>query len=161
MRGRGRPKGAKNAAKPVPAVQCQGLRSGAVRQPNDKPNNETHVQQQTKCRQLRANTKNWLVGTSLEALTGNKLPLNRLVLRRYLYLREQLPLTNSRTLCENIVTDLFTNFWQPARIPTKSKKLCIDQVVELINRYRALYKATEPYVSTEFLLSSLTNLSVA
>ena len=49
---------------------------------------ETDLASRAKRPVSRAQTKYWIVGVSLEKFGGGKLPLNRIMLRRYLFERE-------------------------------------------------------------------------
>ena len=79
----------------------------------------------------------WIVGFSLENFKGGKLQLNRAILKKYLFERENSPRKETRLIANHLVSEIVENFWLPARIPTKhNKKDCADQIVRLEKNMR-------------------------
>ena len=81
---------------------------------------------------------------SLENFKGRKLPLNRAILQKYLFERENKPTKETRLIANHLVSEIVENFWLPARIPKKhNKKDYADQIVRLVKEYKKLKKIPE------------------
>ncbi|KZR99811.1 Cc8K15.2-like protein [Daphnia magna] len=94
-------------------------------------------------RVLRSHCHHWLVGTTICEILGSKLPTNELILKRYLFLRDNScgPATSTiRVLAKIIYDEIISRFWERSRIPTKPEKACLDQLVKLVKTYENLKK---------------------
>ena len=91
-------------------------------------------------KRLRSQTKVWLLNYTLEEITGSKLPLNILVLRRFLFIRDKSPNSSKRSSAKTVYLELLSKFWGPSRIPMKPEKKCIDQIINLFNSFEKLKK---------------------
>lgn len=91
-------------------------------------------------KRLRSQKKLWLLNTTLEELTGSKLPLNLQVLRKFMFIRDEDPNSKTRSTAKIVYDELVSKFWGPSRIPMKSEKKCIDQIVSLFQTYEKLKK---------------------
>lgn len=96
---------------------------------------ETDLASRAKRPVSRSQTKYWIVVVSLEKCGGGKLPLNRIMLRRYLFERELDARAEIRDMASRLVQEILDRFWYPSRIPTKDMKDCIDQLLDLILEY--------------------------
>jgi hypothetical protein len=82
----------------------------------------------------RARQFDWLLGYGREHCLslGVRLPLNRMVVERFIFVRKQ-PDNHSlptRDLCRSLMKEI-CSIWERAGIPTKPEKNIIDQLVEL------------------------------
>lgn len=91
-------------------------------------------------KRLRSQKKLWLLNTTLEELSGSKLPLNLQVLRRIMFIRDEYPNSKTRSTAKIVYDELVSKFWGPSRIPMKNEKKCIDQIVGLFQTYEQLKK---------------------
>ena len=94
-------------------------------------------------RVLRSECHHWLVGSTFSEILGSKLPINHLILKRYLFIRDNScgPFTSTvRAIAKIIYDEITSRFWIPSRIPTKPEKACLDQIVNLVGKYETLKK---------------------
>lgn len=113
--------------------------SGSIR--GKRPQNEASCKGPNVSKQLRSRKKDlWLVGYTLDELTGCKLPLNLAVLRRFSSLREANPRTKIRCLAKTIFEEMTVKFWLPSRVPMKGEKNCIDLIENVFHEYEMLRK---------------------
>lgn len=94
-------------------------------------------------RVLRSESHHWLVGSTISEILGSKLPINHLILKRYLFIRDNScgPFTSTvRAIAKIIYDEIISRFWKPSRIPTKPEKSCLDQIVKLVGKYETLKK---------------------
>ena len=85
-----------------------------------------------------------IVAFSLENFKGGKLPLNRAILQKYLFERENNPTKETRLIANHLLSEIVENIWLPARIPKKhNKKDYADQIVRLVIEYKTLKKIPE------------------
>lgn len=94
-------------------------------------------------RVLRSHCHHWLVGTTICEILGSKLPTNELILKHYLFLRDNScgPATSTiRVLAKIIYDEIISRVWKRSRIPTKPEKACLDQLVKLVKTYETLKK---------------------
>jgi len=78
------------------------------------------------------NSKNrgiYLIGTTIETLTGAKLPSNRQILGRFLHLHLKDIFSIQKSA--HITTNKLLDFWNKARIPTKQNHNIINQIKKL------------------------------
>lgn len=80
----------------------------------------------------------WLVGTTLDKLTGCKLPSNRQVLGRFFHLHSK----ENRTIHSSATTTAreINQFWDKARIPTRKECHVIDKIAKLHSAWQNLKK---------------------
>lgn len=81
----------------------------------------------------------WLVGTTLDELTGCKLPSNRQVLSRFLHLhsKEHATIHSSATTTAREIKQ----FWDKARIPIRKECHVIDKIAKLHSAWQNLKKS--------------------
>ena len=91
-------------------------------------------------KRLRSQTKIWLLNTTLEEFTGSKLPLNLLVLRRFMFIRDECPNSTTRSTAKAVFQELKSKFWGPSRIPLKHEKKSIDPMEGLFHSFEKLRK---------------------
>ena len=65
-----------------------------------------------------------LVGTPIDFFPQSKLPQNKVVLQRYLSLREKCPKEKLYMLVNTLYNELVTDIWKPARIFTMNEGQC-------------------------------------
>lgn len=94
----------------------------------------SHMKSASKKKSTRAREKDWLLGygTEQSLSIGVRLPLNRLVLERLLYLRKKPNNTSvsNRDLCRLIMNEI-CEIWKRAGLPMKPEKKILDQLVSL------------------------------
>jgi hypothetical protein len=106
-------------------------------------------------RHLRStSTSHWLVGPSLSKITGLKLPTNKIVLRRFLHLREIDQLGKKRHLAEALFGEL-KGFWEMAKLPIKRDNHCVDQLLSLYDDYMKLKAYSVPRRQTKLFLNKI------
>ena len=74
-----------------------------------------------------------LVGPPIAFFPKTKLPQNKVVLQRYLHLREQYPTEKQHMLVNIMYKEVVTELWKPARIFTRTERECkkiIDKLVK-------------------------------
>jgi hypothetical protein len=105
-------------------------------------------------RQLRStSTSHWLVGPPLSEITGLKLPTNKIVLRRFLLLREIDKLGKKRHLGDAMFCEL--GFWEMAKLPMKRDNHCVDQLLELYEDYMKLKAYSIPRKETKLFIDKI------
>jgi hypothetical protein len=96
----------------------------------------------TKASTRSLRSKHWLVGFSIEKITGARSPLNLQVLRRYLDFREESSKTSPRRDIAKVILEelLAFFFWKRPRIHTKDEKHCLDIIKNVALAYEKLKK---------------------
>lgn len=81
----------------------------------------------------------WLVGGTIEQITGSKLPSNKQVLRRFFHChcKEKKTIQDSATETTREILD----FWEKARIPTRQECHIINKIKQLHSTWQGLKKA--------------------
>lgn len=82
--------------------------------------------------------KIYLVYHYTNEITGSKLPSNIQVLRT-LFFNLRIVKLNVRDSAKLVIKEVLI-FWEKARIPTKTDKICINKVEMLYNEWRELQK---------------------
>ena len=89
-----------------------------------------------------------LVGPPVSFFPPSKLPQNKVVLQRYLQLREEHGKRVKQYKLVNILyTELINDVWKPARIFTQEDKKCKKIIDAIINRFITFKKS--PYKASE------------
>lgn len=91
-------------------------------------------------KRLTLQTKLWLVNTTLEEITDAKLPLNQAILKRFLFIRNEEPLSSLRSTARIVYNEVVDKFWGPSRIPMKPEKKCLEQIEALYHLYEQIRK---------------------
>ena len=81
-----------------------------------------------------------LVGKPIEMLPPSKLPQKKVVLQRYLALRNEFPKGKIGDLVSILYTEIVTGIWVPARINTEPVKLCkqlIQNIILKFNKFKS------------------------
>ena len=95
----------------------------------------TRNAKKSKTRQIYAD----LVGPPIDLFPPTKLPQNKVVLQRYLALREKHPKEKISALVNILHNEIVTGIWVPARIFTEPDKLCkqlIQNVIFKFNKFK-------------------------
>lgn len=108
----------------------------------------------------RARQIDWLLGYGSEHCLslGVRLPLNRMVVERFISVRKQ-PDNHSlptRDLCRSLMKEI-CSIWERARIPTKPEKNIIDQLVELHKHWLKIKKINTGARNNESNLKIINN----
>lgn len=98
------------------------------------------------------NSKNrgiYLIGTTIETLTGAKLPSNRQILGRFLHLhlKDNFLIQKSAHITKNELLD----FWNKARIPTKQNYNIINQIKKLHLKWIGIKKNATRQTETQVM----------
>ena len=87
-------------------------------------------------------------GSPIGFFPPSKLPQNKVVLQRYMHLREEHGnMVKQHKLVNILYTELLTEVWKPARIFTLGDKECKKIIDSLINKFRNFKK--RPYKGAE------------
>ena len=87
-----------------------------------KPKIKKVMKTRKKSQNIQAYTN--LVGPAIEFFPKSKLPQNKVVLQRYMGLRDKLPKEKLSTLVNILYREMVQDTWVPARIPTDTKTVC-------------------------------------
>ena len=81
----------------------------------------------------------WLVGGTIEQITGSKLPSNKLVLRRFFHHH----IKNKKTIQDSATETAreVSVFWEKARIPTRQECHIINKIKQLHSTWQGLKKS--------------------
>lgn len=92
-------------------------------------------------RSLRNNNEDWLLGSGLERSLehGSKLPMKRVVMKRFFYLRQKDKNKPTRDVCKKILEELNV-IWGKAYLPMLPEKKCFDLLVTLHDQWIDLKK---------------------
>ena len=147
----GRPKGSKSKDKLDPINILPSKRS--VTDENHNPLSTQPPPKKLKpARKTRGNFKdcqvwNELAGSPIDHFPVTKLPKNKVVIQRYLSLRNEMPTEQIFVLVNTLFTEV-AGIWQSARIPTLPEKLCKKKIKNLILQFiafkRKIPKETKP-----------------
>ena len=88
-----------------------------------------------------------LVGTPIDFFPQSKLPQNKVVLQRYLSLREKSPTEMLYMLVNTLYNELVTDIWKPARIFTMNEGQCKKKINYVIQKFTWLKK--HPYKGSQ------------
>ena len=85
--------------------------------------------------------KDWLIGNPCDQSlsVGVRLPLNKSVLQRFLFLRNLNVKMGNRDIFELILIEL-KEIWSRAAIPIKTDKKCLNQMISLHANWKIVYK---------------------
>ena len=100
-----------------------------------------------KKRKTRSQSELFLIGKTLDRLTGCQLPTNKQVLQYFLHLKE-VTQSNHKKVYNNVaafdVIDDANSFWNIARIKTMSHHKAEEKLIALWKKYRNLCKRASP-----------------
>lgn len=90
----------------------------------------------------------FLLGEPTEAISGNKLPTNKQVLKLLFYQTREAKKTLPAS-CQFVIEEV-TKFWIRAGIQIQIVSRCVKKVEKLYNQYRSLQKNPNPTKEREF-----------
>ena len=112
-----------------------------------KSKKKNGIKTRNKSQNIQAYTN--LVGSAIEFFPKSKLPQNKVVLQRYMGLRDKFPKEKLSTLVNILYKEMLQDTWVPARISTDTKDVCkytIKCVVQkFINFKHKTYKGKQEY----------------
>ena len=89
----------------------------------------------------RSNSEYYLIGFSIETLSGSRLPTLREVMQYLLFVKECCPRTTPTKHCLNEVVDEVIKLWQMARIPIKQKQNIVLSLGKVYETWSTLLKS--------------------
>ena len=130
-----------------------------------KTKKKTGIKTRNKSQNIQAYTN--LVGPAIEFFPKSKLPQNKVLLQRYMGLRDKFPKEKLSTLVNILYMEMVQDTWVPARIPTDTKAVCKYTikcaVQKFINFKHRTYKGKEDHPKNisecETFLTQLCDLS--
>ena len=110
-----------------------------------------------KSESTRHSNKDWMIGNPCDQSlsVGVRLPLNKSVLQRFLFLRNLNVKMGNRDIFELILIEL-KEIWSRAAVPIKNGKKCLDQMISLHGNWKIVNKNNnEERLSSQFRLQVL------
>lgn len=109
----------------------------------------------------RTDNIDWLLGhgSDVSLSIGNKLPLQRAVMKRFLKLRQGEPRKSSRNLFTVILKELKA-IWDRASIPILSDKKCIDYLLKIHNAWQLVKKIKINSRESEYSKEKITDFNL-
>ena len=133
----GRPKGSKSNPQLDPSniIQSKNREDSQSASTSQPVKQKTSIGTRGAKKSKTSQVYNDLVGNPIEFLPKSKLPQNKVVLQRYISLREKFPKQNINMLVDILYSELVTGIWQPARIFTVTEKDCKKRIKAVIQKY--------------------------
>lgn len=81
----------------------------------------------------------WLIGGTLESITGSKLPSNKQILQRFFHLHKYKK--NSIQSSATITAREVGGFWEKAKIPTQKECHVIEKIKKIHCKWQSIKKS--------------------